>query len=126
MATVHVEQARRIGRTARALATLPDGSLYLVHSMILAEHCRHLLRSMGRRADAVRIIAPCPTFHRLHGLPRDTRWAVDHAFWGYVRNHDFGAVHELRQLFPAGEVSDEAWPETCPAQHEGGARNAAA
>lgn len=125
MATAYVEHGRRSGRTMRALAALPDGSIYLIHNMVLAQHCRNLLRAMGRRPNAIRFVAGRSNFQRLEGLPIETRWAVDHAFWGYVRDHDFRAVHELRQLFPVGEVSDEAWPETCPAQHEGGARNAA-
>jgi hypothetical protein len=70
---------RGSGRTARQLAALPDGAVYLVHSQQLADYCKGILRSAGRRISTVTFATP-GNFRSFEGA-RFTALDVDHAYF---------------------------------------------
>lgn len=71
--------ARQSGRTYRQLEALPEGAIFLVHSMAFAGYCRNLLRKMGRSYRSIRFATP-NNFRVFEGA-RAPAFAVDHAFW---------------------------------------------
>ncbi|SEI68562.1 hypothetical protein SAMN05518849_101553 [Sphingobium sp. AP50] len=89
------EGGRRSGRTFRQLADLPDGAVYLVHTMKEAEYCRYLLKHMGRNPKAI-TFATLQNYHRLEGA-RFTALDADHSFWRHAvsRHHEAHAFLSL-------------------------------
>lgn len=70
---------RRSGRTARQLAALPDGAVFLVHSSAMASYCRGLMHDAGRTLGS--IIFATPTNFRSIAGARFPAMDVDHAFF---------------------------------------------
>lgn len=78
----YVERAKKLERTARQLAALPDAGIYLVHSMKFADYCRQLLLFIGRDPATVRF-ATVDDHHRFCGV-RASALDVDHAFYRHA------------------------------------------
>ena len=90
----------RLAGPLRALAALPDGSLYLVHKQAVGDYCRRLRQDAGREPrKAIRFVSP-PQVERLQGLPTATRWDVDHAFFDLTGREGGRAYEVMRILFP--------------------------
>jgi len=87
-----LERGRQSGRTRDALASLPDGAIYLVHDMKFADYCRGLLRSLGRNPNAISFATPS-NFRRYEGA-RISALGVDHAYWMLAS----GRKHEARDF----------------------------
>lgn len=68
---------RGTGRTARQLAGLPDGSVYVVAHESEARHCEALLAESGRTSNALRFITLAGV-QNLLGLPRNIIVELDH------------------------------------------------
>jgi hypothetical protein len=71
---------RRSGRTSKALAALPDGSIYIVTHEAQRRHCQRLMQDAGRRQQALHIVTldEMRRGDKLRGLPRTTVLDVDH------------------------------------------------
>jgi hypothetical protein len=71
---------RCTGRTSRQLKALPDGSIYIVRDEYEKRHCLRLIRYMGRRQDAIRIVctSDCRGPEKLRRFPHSTLWDIDH------------------------------------------------
>lgn len=87
---------RGTGRTWRAIERLPNGSIYVVFDQGERDHCRRILRDMGRDpVSAIRLVTlNGVSYGALRGVARETIMDVDHAVYE-MANH--------RQL-------DELWP----------------
>lgn len=74
-----VDMTRGSGRTARQLAALPDGSIFVVPNMKMAGYCQGLLRWIGRAPTAIQFVTP-QNYHRFEGASAPAI-DVDHAYW---------------------------------------------
>jgi len=66
---------RASGRTHRALEALPDGGVFVVHSLRFRPHVEHVLHNQGRAHDAVRVVSVV-NLNALRGLNKPV--VVDH------------------------------------------------
>ena len=93
-----LRSTRGSGRTARQLAALPDGSVYVVCHEQEVAHCKHLLRHiLGRPSDCLRLVSLGEgeaRYQHLRGLGPATVYDVNH----WVPDH--ALPHQLALLRP--------------------------
>lgn len=94
---------RAQGKTAKALANLPDGSIYIVHTPAMVAYCRRLLVHLERKPDAIRFHT-LDHIDRLHGIPRSTTFMIDHAVyeWGIMsaKERDLARIYGRHFMLP--------------------------